>query len=487
MKNIIIISLIFISTFMYGQNDIDAFRFSQFYFEGTSRSMAMANSFGAIGADVSTANTNPAGIGLFKHSELVISPSVMMSNTTSDFNGSKALGDNLSMMMSNISYVASLNNLSGDIKAVNFSFGYNRYNNFKHNYNINGVNDKGSMLDYFMLSANGTAPDNLNSYTSFRAWDTWLINQVDTTSLNYTNPLWGATPAGQTPKYGETQTRMQQVKGGAGEYYGNIALNYKDIVFFGATLGIQSFKYSYNLKHTENNFQDSIELNSFDYNEYLSDEGSGVDFKAGIIIVPTKFFRIGADFHSPSYMTITDRFSTEVNSYWDTPDDNGNFNYNSSSDQNSWTYHVTTPLRASANAAFIISKYALIGLDYEYVDYSAMKMSADDYLFGDENSDILNDFVPTYNLRGGVELNFGVLKLRGGYATFGNPYKTGNFEKTQITGGIGIATNDLYLDFAYVRNTTKTDYYLYNGYTDEPVPQMTTTAGIINMTFGLKF
>ncbi len=487
MKKSIFILLILFSSVIYAQNEIDAFRFSQFYPEGTARSMSMGNAFGALGADVSTAVTNPAGIGLFKHSELVLSPSVMMSNTTANFNDTKTNSDHLSMMFSNASYVLGFRNSGSDLKALNFAMGYNRYNNFKHNYNIQGVNNKGSMLDYFMLSANGTSPENLNDFTTFRAWDTWLIDQVDSGSLYYTNPLWNVTGPDDVPQYGQTQTRIIQVKGGAGEYFINGAFNYKDVFFFGATVAFQNFNYSYNLQHTESGFVDSTDLNSFTYNEYLNDEGSGVNFKAGIIIKPVDFIRVGATFNSPSYMTIDDRFYTSISSHWSTPDNNGNYDYESSSAQNDYTYHLTTPMRLSGNLGIVISKYAVIGFDYEYVDYSSMRLSASDYMFTAENENIRQDFKSTYNLRGGAELNFGMIKLRGGYAYFGNPYKNQNFEKSQITAGIGISTKNVFVDFAYIMDLRKNDYYMYNGYTDEPIPKLTTNSNIVNVTFGIKF
>jgi len=486
MKKLILISFIFLSTFVYGQNEVDAFRFSQFYWEGTARSMAMGNAFSAIGADVSSANMNPAGIGLLKHSEFVISPSVLMSNTSSDFNGSTSAGDNLSMMFSNLSFATGFRDDANDLKAVNFSFGYNRYNNFKNNINIQGVNNKGSMLDYFMLEANGSTPEYLNSYTSYNAWNTWLISQVDSGSLDYTNELWySASP--NAPQYGETQSRIQQIKGGAGEYFLNGAINYKDFLYIGATLGLQSFNYSYKIQHEESNFLDPTDLNSFTYTENLRDEGSGVNFKAGIILVPVKFIRLGANFHSPTYMTINDRFSTVVQSFWDTADDYGNYNYSSESPQNSYTYNLTTPMRVSGNLGLIISQYALIGFDYEYVDYSAMRMSASDYMFQDENENIQNNFQATNNIRAGAEINLGAIKLRGGYAMFGNPYTNKDFSKTQISGGIGITSNSMFFDIAYVHDVKKYSYYMYNGYVDEPVPEITVKNGILNMTLGFKF
>ena len=65
-----ITALSLLSVTLISQNDIDAMRYSQTFFGGTSRSKAMAGSFGALGADGSCMGTNPAGIGLYKKGDI---------------------------------------------------------------------------------------------------------------------------------------------------------------------------------------------------------------------------------------------------------------------------------------------------------------------------------------------------------------------------------------------------------------------------------
>jgi len=42
-------------------------------------------------------------------------------------------------------------------------------------------------------------------------------------------------------------------------------MNYKDFVFFGATVGLQSFYYHSVITYTEDNFIDNADLKSFTY------------------------------------------------------------------------------------------------------------------------------------------------------------------------------------------------------------------------------
>ena len=489
-KSIILVLIFFASIGLFAQNELDAFRLSQVYYGGTARSMGMAGSFGALGGDLSTASTNPAGIGIFKHSEFNFTPSFMLSTAYSEFNGTQAYDDKFSLHLDNFGFVFSTTYQNQPIKAMNFAFGYNRSNNFKHAIMITGVNDKGSILDSWMLDANGVTPDNLNSFTTYPAFATWLIDTLNGNPLYYTNPLWWSLKPGEDVQYGETQTQYLQTSGGAGEYYGNFAFNLKDMLFGGITVGIPTFSFRSYKQYSESGYPDSTHLTSMTYEENLSDQGTGINVKAGLIFMPVKFVRIGASIQSPTYFGINDLFKTSVASHWDNADPDGNFDYDYTTEQNRYKFNLLTPMRATGSVAFILGKYALIDVDYEYVDYSMMRLSSsDEYTFIVENNAIRNVFQPTYNIHGGAELNFGYLRLRGGYAMFGNPYRnsTNIFNKSQITGGLGLYFETFYIDLAYVKTMNLYNMFFYNGYTDEPVPQVKLTDNIFNFTIGFKW
>lgn len=490
MKKILLSILIFITGLtIKAQNEVDAFRFSQFYSEGTARSMAMANAFGAIGSDLSSAIYNPAGVGFFNHFEISYSPSLVFNKNEVTFNNSKVISPKSLFYTSNVGMVIPIN-LNGDVlKNINFSFGYNRLNNYKQNINVNGVNPNGSMLDYFMLSANGNEPSTLSSYNTWLAFDTWLIDTLPgSNSLQYRNPLWFAA-APNTPVYGQRITRYDTQSGGAGEMFFNAAFNFKDILFLGATLSLPSGYYEHKITHTEDNFVDSTDLRSFSYTETLTDKFDGVNFRAGIILQPIKFLRIGGSITTPTYYTVNDKFSTNVASHWKTPDGDGKFDYYSESPKNDFQYHLSTPTILRANIGIIIAPVLLIGVDYENIDYSGMFMSADDYLFTTENATIDTMFKSVNNLRAGAELNLGILRIRGGYAMFGNPYSSSKivFERNQISAGMGLNSENFYFDFAYTLTQANRKYAMYNGYIDEPIPSLTSKMSTYTVTFGIKF
>ena len=52
------------------QSAVDAYQLSQTEQRGTARFMAMGGAFTALGGDLSTLNQNPAGIGVYRRSEI---------------------------------------------------------------------------------------------------------------------------------------------------------------------------------------------------------------------------------------------------------------------------------------------------------------------------------------------------------------------------------------------------------------------------------
>ncbi len=76
MKKTKLIILLLVTAINAGlaQNVDDALRYSQIFYNGTARFTSMGGAFTALGGDISTLNQNPAGIGLFRSSEIAISP-----------------------------------------------------------------------------------------------------------------------------------------------------------------------------------------------------------------------------------------------------------------------------------------------------------------------------------------------------------------------------------------------------------------------------
>src|SRR6188768_4129157 len=80
---------IFSSNFLFAQTDQDALRYSGSLITGTARFTSMSGAFTALGGDFTTIGYNPGGLGVYRSSEIIASPSVFFGGTTSTFQGNQ--------------------------------------------------------------------------------------------------------------------------------------------------------------------------------------------------------------------------------------------------------------------------------------------------------------------------------------------------------------------------------------------------------------
>lgn len=85
----LVYSLTCLTLFSYSQNEADIFRYSKTGIGGTARYMAMGGSFGALGAEISGAQSNPGGLGKFSNSVATITFQQALNNSISTFNGNE--------------------------------------------------------------------------------------------------------------------------------------------------------------------------------------------------------------------------------------------------------------------------------------------------------------------------------------------------------------------------------------------------------------
>ena len=91
---------------------------------GTARYVGMGGALDALGADLSTIGTNPAGIGLFRHSQAKISFGFVSQQDARDFDNA----NKTNMSFDQVGFVYSMRN--GRKSFVNFAFNYHKSTNF---------------------------------------------------------------------------------------------------------------------------------------------------------------------------------------------------------------------------------------------------------------------------------------------------------------------------------------------------------------------
>jgi len=139
----IVLSLIL--TFLVGinaQGIDDIVRFSYLNETGTSRSLGVGGSLSALGADFSVISNNPAGIGMFRGSELSFSPTFSFSGIETRLtNESENFPENSNsrkFLMSNFGMVfASQPRDVSKFKTFNFGLGFNQLVNFNERFTFN--------------------------------------------------------------------------------------------------------------------------------------------------------------------------------------------------------------------------------------------------------------------------------------------------------------------------------------------------------------
>lgn len=460
------------------QNDIDAMRYSQLTFGGTARFASMAGSMGAIGGDVSTLSFNPAGIGVFRKTELSISPSIFSQGTSSTYNGNQSSDSKLNFNFGNIGLVASLNvsDKGNGWELLNFGLGYNRTNNFNNRISVIGDNKTSSLLDTYVANANGRPSSDFDQFSTGLAWQAYLINPDTNGVLLYNHVI---------PHYGEKQTKSTETRGSMGETVISFGGNYQNILLLGATVGFVNARYVEESVYEEVDNADTINgFKSFSYTQNLTSKGSGINLKLGAIVKPTDWLRIGAALHTPTTIAFTDDYSSSMKSNLET------ITYDTVSPKGSFNYNITTPMRAIGCLGFVIDKYALLNVDYEYVDYKSARLSASPNVFAEVNKTIRSKYKGASNLRVGTEIRLDPITLRAGYALYGSPFaksdENKNAVRTSYTGGIGFRKDNYFIDFACVYTFYSDHNYLYDPTLVTSV-QNTYNNRSFMLTLGMKF
>jgi len=459
-KSIVYILFALLAINLQAQNETDALRFSQSYYQGTARSMAMGGAFGALGADFSSLSTNPAGIGLYRSSEFSLSPTLVNAKTESTYNG--MFGDDVrtNFSLSNFGMVLTTKVDDGKSstpwKYYQFGIGMNRTNSFHNRSFIQGDNNEHSKIDVYLDRVWNTYPEDIEDQFPYDLYPAWYVYLIDTVRDNngdliYTSPV---------PMGGVRQFESVNTWGSTNEWLFSGGANLNDNIFLGATLGLPYTRFFKESTYTEKDVNDDYQgFEEWSYSETLESRGMGLNLKLGLIVWPVDWLRLGAAFHTPTYYAeIQDIWYTSTEARLE-PDYN-----KKSSPTGEYVYGITTPLRAIGSAAFIIGKYGSISADYEYVDYSKMRLRAPDYSFTTENQNIRDYFTSTYNLRLGTEWRLNQFNFRGGYAMYGSPYANdlNDGQKNTYSLGIGYNEKNFSLDLAYITGSMKQDYYLYS-------------------------
>ncbi|MDL2227643.1 outer membrane protein transport protein [Odoribacter sp. OttesenSCG-928-L07] len=504
--NLIITLIFFISIGLSAQTPEDALRFSRLnYATGNAKSTSMAGSIGALGANFTSLSINPAGIGVYRNSDLTFTPSIVFSTSSADYLESGRRNDetinfNIGSFGAIFAIPTSGAVAQSGFKYFQFGLGVNRTNNFKRDVLMKGFNETSSITTQWIDDANYNNPTfyiddegyiltdklNLDPFTTGLAFnnDILFIDYDNTGNLSFFSDMEG----GQVD-----QTIRMLTRGSMNEFVISGGFNYSDKLYVGATLGVPYFSYHEQYIITEKE-SDTVAIpnpffQSMTYSTNLYTSGSGVNFKIGAIYKPIKWLRVGLALHTPTRYNMDDDYSAEISSYIDL-DGGGNYTYAANNAFGTYEYVLRTPLKLIGSLGFVIGQNGSINVDYTFQDYSKAKFKDPAYSYDYTNELISNNYGVGHNIAVGTEWIFGILRVRAGYAYETSPYKSKQInsggERMTIGAGLGLSFGGFYTDFGYAFVTEDVDFYPYDRYYVEASKNVYNT-NQFQLTFGFRF
>lgn len=331
---------------------------------GTARYVGMGGAMEALGADISTIGTNPAGIGVFRHSVVNGSFSYFSQADVPDF----AKGDKSGMSFDQIGFVWGHYDSEG---SLNLSFNYHKSRNF--NYILSaaaGLGNKASQNTQSYIKMIAEDKDGV-SYPNVSDTKYGLMgNDVSTSQLDnlyYNNFIFDSEGM---PYYNFASDYLmnREHSGYIGEYDFNISGSLHDRVFLGLTVGIKDVHYKAFGSYTENLVNGANQsIGSVTVNDERRITGDGFDVKAGVIFRPveTSPFRVGIYVHTPTWYDLT----TENVTTFDNQTALRGYNPGWRGSE-AYDFKLYTPWKFGLSLGHTIGKQIALGATYEFADYS---------------------------------------------------------------------------------------------------------------------
>lgn len=508
MKRLAYILLLMAPLGMNAQDMYQTAPFMENDITGTSRFISMGGSMGALGGDMSVMGTNPAGIGLYRSTDIAISGSMNFNRAKANYNGNVVKSNKTSFDLENFGAVlACRQNDGGPMKFFNVGIGYRRKNGLSRDFAMAGPS-LGYSQQYAIRYLYDNNPFSLSSadYKSFEGlYYSWLPLLATYANIGDTDGNLITRPDGSLIYEPTDVEFVSEERGGTSEVDFNFATNFNDRFYFGATVSLVNVDYSRNTVYYEYDDQGEI----YSLGNYNDVEGTGVNIKIGAILRPFKYspFRLGFAVHTPTWYNLRNYSYADISGpfgdFYDTRD------YELYYDVLDIKSKLNTPWRFTASAAYTFGNYLALNVDYEYADYTTANYRRS--AIGSRNN--LNEEIECnmdeqHTVRVGAECNLGSgFSLRGGYVYSSAPMKTtafkemmnmpvtststefeNRYDKEMVTLGLGYRGKIWYFDMAYALQIQKSDFYPYcDPDVMNPAAKVDYTDHSVTATLGMKF
>lgn len=449
---------------------------------GTARYVGMGGAMSALGADISTMGTNPAGIGLFRRADVSLSTgfTALTDGEKFDSHGKTRM----SFDQIGIVYPFRISD-SQTLRYFNIGFNYHKRKNFHSllaaDQTLNGASQTWEMSDISSFWG-GTDADH-STPLGVAGYQTYLYDDAGTTDEQGYK---------QFNNYNATNNSYRKsTTGGIQQYDFNLSTNLSDRYYIGMTFGV----YNVDIDSYSEYYENLVGTNNVAAGEYLlsnsrSLSGNGVDLKLGTIIYPIdgSSFRLGFSMSTPTWYSLTANCTSQINSNM------LGQKYDYRTEVGDHDFNIHTPWKFNFAVAGTVANFLAMDAEYEYSDYSSSKLAYDDGGDWGWGSDETKDKelnrqaskflkgVSTLRLGAEAKLDYG-LALRLGYNYVSSPISSKAMENlfinsasvdyststnymnlsdiNRFTVGLGYKSKNFYADFAWQYQKQSGDFYAF--------------------------
>ena len=393
----------------------DVQRFSERQIIGTARYVGMGGAMTAIGGDPSAVMDNPAGLGLYRRDEIMLTIDETIDNTTQPLNNRYTRSRFAAPQVSAIWAWGNPMKQRGMI-FNNFMLSVNRFANFNRDVVVSGQNM--GMVKTICKKTDGLAEQYLQNtpwddseigWLSILGYEAYIINpktesdDLWISAVNFTDGTLSVSESGSYDQYTLS-------------WGSNISNQW----YVGASLNVPTISYTKRVTHSETDRINSAELKSL---YHMS--GVGVSGNFGVIYRPAKWMRIGVSFQTPTMLELS--VQTEGDMY---------------STVEGQTYKVLTPASGTINMELISPLRSSVGLAGQIGDRAMLAVQYD-YAHAEGMDDV-------HTLRCGAELQ----TVRGLFFNAGYVYESSFIKEEQP---VGLDYNSIRTDMDY-RYTPQSQY-----------------------------
>lgn len=435
---------------------------------GTAANAGSCGAYSSVGGNLSGMSLNPAGLGLYKTSDISITPGLRVAHDQSTYDGSSMNANHTigefaqagAVFTKNIhSKTSAPGSGSFGLKSISIGINYQTDNSFDRSQNFNYLNTSGSLVNKYAALSN------------YYGTNQWSIESV----LLGASGILGQNASGQYTS--NVKTPVQQsgnlsTNGGTNKISLGLGGNIDDKIFFGFSLAVPILNYTVNATINESNpipNDTATYFQNYQLQSSVSESGVGVTGNLGLIFKPVSWFRFGISYTLPTWYFMSENY-------------NGNLffsNGDSTTGELSadpYSYKIRTPMKGTIGASFYLNENSFISADYELQNIGATHYTLSDDSAGlftaQTNGYIKQTYTYSHTLRVGIQGAIKKLRLRAGYSYTNSPFKSGqNYTASQynqamqsFTLGLGLKFKVFYMDLAYVltysRDGVSPDYII---------------------------